>query len=458
MSKATKIYDYFIIGTGPAGQTVASAAAEAGKSVGIADYQPYGGTCPLRGCDPKKVLHAAAKAMNATNRLVGKGFGARPPFDWSELQAWKRSFTEKITPGTLKKFEKQGVDSLFGKATFTAPHELVVAGTRVRAEHIIIATGEKPAPLDFPGSDLLLTSDEFLDLDELPESMIIVGGGYIGAEFAHLATVLGARVTVIVSEASPLAKFDRDLNTLLAGAARDRGMTLHLSSRAIGVERTPDGRLSVRAEKEDGSSFTVTADRAFHCAGRIPNIEDLNLEAAGIDYGKKGIVVNNQLCTGVRAHYAVGDCSTGGLALTPVANQEAKIVVDNLLHGNNRGIDYDLIPTLAFTIPPIAAVGMTAEEADKSDENLRINYKITTDSFSTKHQNGIVSAHKIIIDADTETVLGAHLLGPGADEVINLFTLAIRQKVTTETLRQMIWGYPTKGGNIGSMVGYAQTG
>lgn len=453
MSKATKTYDYFIIGTGPAGQSVASAAAQAGKTVGIADYQPYGGTCPLRGCDPKKVLLAAAKAMNVVDRLKGKGFGARPSFNWAELQQWKRSFTEKITPGTLKKFEEQGVDSLFGKARFTAPHELEVDGTRVKADHVVIATGETPTPLDFPGADLLLTSDQFLDIDDLPESLIIVGGGYIGSEFAHLATVLGSKVTVIAAEGNLVDKFDRDLNTLMGKAARQRGMTLYFNSKANKIERTEDGQVAVSAEKEDGSTFTVIADRAFHCAGRVPNIEGLNLEAAGIDYGKKGIAVNDQLCTSVRAHYAIGDCNDAGLALTPVATQEAQMLVDNLLHSKDRRIDYYPIPTLAFTIPPIASVGMTAEEAEKSSKKLRINYEETTDWFATKHQNGLVSAHKIIIDETTDTVLGAHLFGPGADELVNLFALAIRAGTTTEALRSMVWGYPTVGGNIGSMVG-----
>jgi glutathione reductase (NADPH) len=453
MSHPTKTYDYFIIGTGPAGQTVASAAAKAGKTVGIADYRPYGGTCPLRGCDPKKVLLAAAKAMNAVERLKGKGFGARPPLDWADLQEWKRSFTEKITPGTLDKFAEQGVECLFGKARFTAPYELEVDGTRVKADHVIVATGQKPAPLDFPGADLLLTSDQFLDMDDLPESLIIVGGGYIGSEFAHIATVLGAKVTIIAAEENLVDNFDRDLNVLMGKAARERGMTIHFSSQAHKVERTEDNQVTVTAEKEDGTTFTVTADRAFHCAGRVPNIADLKLEAAGIKSGEKGIAVNNQLCTSVPAHYAIGDCNDAGLALTPVASKEAQVVVDNLLHGKNRKVDYSPIPTLAFTIPPIASVGMTAEEAGKSDKNLKINYEVTTSWFATKHQNGLVAAYKTIIDESTDTILGAHLLGAGADEMINLFALAIRKKITTSDLRRMVWGYPTVGGGIGSMVG-----
>lgn len=452
MASTAKQYDFFIIGTGPAGQTVATAAAKAGKSVGIVDYRPYGGTCPLRGCDPKKVLLAAARAMNAVDRLKGKGFAARPPFSWGDLQAWKEEFTEKVPPGTLKKLKKQGIDCLHGKAKFVAPHEIEVNGTKIRAEQVVIATGAQPRPLSFPGAELLLTSDQFLDMAELPASLVIIGGGYIGSEFAHIATVLGCQVTVIAMEDTLVSKFDRDLTPLLADAARERGMTLHFGSKATKVEKIKDG-LRITAEREDGETFTVEAAAGLHAAGRVANVEGLELAAAGIAGGKRGIAVSNQLCTSVRAHYAIGDCTDSGLRLTPIASYEARLLVDNLLHKKNRQIDYLPIPTLAFTIPPIASVGMTAAEADESTRKLKINHEVTTHWFGTRHRNSIVSAYKVIIDEATDTILGAHLLGPGADETINLFALAIRQKITTGQLRTQVWAYPTEGGSIGSMVG-----
>lgn len=448
----TRSYDYFVIGTGPAGQTFASAAAKAGHSVGVADYQPYGGTCPLRGCDPKKVLLAAANAMNDVARLEGKGFTDQPTFSWSDLQAFKATFTEPIPQGTHDKFNKQGIECLHGKARFTAPHKLVVGDDEVHADHIIIATGGKPAPLDFPGADLLVTSDGFLDMDELPQEIVIVGGGYIGAEFAHIACVLGTKVTVLAADESPVAKFDRDLNDMMAKAATKRGMDLHFSTKATKVEKIGDGRIRVHYETDGGDTGSVEADRAFHAAGRVPNIKALDLDKAGIDYGKKGIAVNDSLRTSVRAHYAVGDCTDSGLDLTPVANHEAKIVVDNLLHGKNRKIDYYPIPTLAFTIPPIGSVGMTAEEADESDKNLTINFKDTTDSFHTAHTNGIVSGFKTIIDEDEGIVLGAHLLGNGTPELINLFALAIIEKIPVERLKKILWAYPTASSGIGGMI------
>jgi len=451
MSK--KHHDYLVIGTGSAGQLFAVAAAEAGHNVAIADYQAYGGTCPLRGCDPKKVLLVAVHAMNTVQRMDGRGFNGEPPFSWADLQAWKREFTEAIPPGTHDKMREHGIACYHGKARFTAPHELTIGSDEIKADKVVIATGGTPAPLDFPGAELLLTSDEFLDMDELPESMIIVGGGYIGAEFAHVATVLGSRVTVIASADSPVDNFDDDLNTLLAEAARARGMKFHFNSKATKVEKTDDGRLRVTVESENGGETTVTADRVFHCAGRVPNIEALDLERAGIEAGKKGIAVDPRCCTSVRAHYAVGDCSDSGFDLTPVANYEARLLADNLFENANRQIDYLPIPTLSFTIPPIASVGMTAKEAADSKRNLRTNYAVTTENFHAKHQRAMVAAHKVIIDADRHVVVGAHLLGPGAEDLVNLFTMAIKEEIPIQSLRRMVWAYPTAGALISGMVG-----
>ena len=445
-------FDYFIVGTGPTGQSFAQEAAKAGHRVGITDSRAYGGTCPLRGCDPKKVLLAAAQAMNAVDLLKGKGFEARPPFNWADLQAWKREFTTPIPENSREKLEEAGIHCFDGQASFTAPHQLRVGEEDIRADNVVLATGARPAPLDFPGADLLLTSEGFLDQDELPAEIVIVGGGYIGAEFAHIACVLGSKVIVIASEDRPVSKFDDDLNGLLANAARERGMMLHFNSKASRVEDIGEGRVRVHFTDADDNETTVEADRAFHAAGRVPNLEALELDRAGIDHGKQGIAVDSSLCTSVRAHYAIGDCADSGLPLTPVGTHEASLLADNLLHGKSRTIDYFPVPTLAFTIPPIASVGMTADEAADSDRNLHINYEETTDWFHTRHQNGIVSAHKLIIDTDEDVLLGAHLLGPGADEMINLLTLAIHQRIPLEALRKMVWAYPTGSSNIGGMV------
>lgn len=449
----TKHYDYFVIGTGPAGQTFAQAAAKAGHSVATCDPLPYGGACPNRGCDPKKVIFAAAHAMYSVKRLLGKGLASPPNLSWEQLQEWKHTFTDGIPEGTRKNLRQAGVECYEGKAEFTAPHELLIGGKHaVRARRVIIATGARPAPLDIPGKEHFLTSDGFLSMKDLPERMVIIGSGYIGSSFAQIATVLGCKVTVVASDDHPVDNFDSDLNDLLAEAARDHGVEFHFKCKVTAIEMRGKQDYVVKVEHEDGSTFTINTQRIIHCAGRVPNCDNLNLEAAGVAYGKKGIEVTDDLVTSVDGHYALGDCADSGLPLTPVASYESKLLREKLLEGHHRQIDYLPIPTVAFTIPPIASVGMTAKQAETSDKKLKINFEETTDWFSTRYVNGVVSAHKIIIDEEENVVVGAHLLGPEADEVINLFALAIHEKISVTKLRHMVWAYPTSGADIGKML------
>ena len=446
-------YDYFVIGTGPAGQSFALEAAKAGHAVATCDYQAYGGACPNRGCDPKKVLYAAAYAMHSVKRLLGKGLASPPDLSWEQLQEWKSTFTDHIPEGTRENYAEAGVVCYDGKATFTAPNELLVNDDhRIHADRIIIATGARPAPLDIPGQEHYLTSDGFLSMRDLPERMVIIGSGYIGSSFAQIATVLGCKVTVIASDDNPVDAFDSDLNDLLTGAAEDYGVKFHFKSKAKKIERTGHESYLVHGETDAGETFTVTTQRVIHCAGRVPNADNLNLEAAGIEYGKKGIKVTDDLRTNVPGHYALGDCADSGLPLTPVASYETTLLQDKLLRGHTRKIDYFPIPTVAFTLPPIAAVGMTAEEAKASDKNITTLFEETTEWFTERHVNGLVSAFKIFIDADEDLILGAHLLGHEADEVINLFALAVHEKISVTKLKRMVWAYPTGGGDVTKML------
>ena len=447
----TQTYDYFVIGTGPAGQSVAEAAARNGKTVGIVDYQPFGGTCTLRGCDPKLFIHAAAKAMDYVQRLQGKGFTSLPEFSWQDVQAFRATYTDPIPEKTQEKFDRLEIDAYHGKARFTAPGKLRIDDkVDIEAGRVIIAAGGKPMPFDFPGAELMKTSDDFLYMDALPKHVVIIGGGYIGSEFAHISRVLGAEVTVIAADNNPVSQFDRDLNTLLAKAAEDRGMTLHFGMKATEIVETPDG-VRVTAEHRDGTELVVEGSAAFHCAGRAPNIDHLNLKAAGLEHSKKGIKVNNRLATNVPNHYALGDCADAGLDLTPIANREADILINNLFGDATAKIDYYPVPTVAYTLPPIGSVGMTAEEADKSKKKYHINYAETSEDHHNYHQGCPVAGHKIIIDPEKKTIVGAHLIGAGTEEILNLFALAIYEETPVAELRRRLWVYPSGGGKIGSM-------
>ncbi len=449
-----KSYDFVIIGSGPAGQQIALAAAEAGKTVAITEGYDYGGACPLRGCDPKMVLHGVADAVARTHQLCGKGIVEEPRISWTDLMAWKRTFTEPIPEKAEKKLGERGVHTFHGWATFLDAHRVRFGEeTIVRGETIVIAAGMEPARLDVPGGELTLDSEAFLDQDRLPEKIIIIGGGYIGTGFANLACLLGAKVEVVVADPYPAAQFDGDLAKKLQAANEERGIVFHVNHQATAVRKSDD-RLFVTIEGEDGKTKEITADRVFNCTGRTPLLQQLNLEAAGVDYDeKKGITVSSKLCTCVSHIYAVGDCTDTGLPLTPVATHEAAIIIDNLFHDKDRQIDYYPIPTVCFSDPPIAAVGMTQEEADKSPKNIRTKFEDATDWFHAHRLNSPVYAYKIFLDEDSDLVLGAHLVGPTAHELINLFALAIHQKITVSALQRMIWTYPTAASNLGKMLG-----
>ncbi|NJB84873.1 glutathione reductase (NADPH) [Lewinella marina] len=447
-----KQYDVLVVGAGSAGQSVATAAARAGRSVAMTEGRAYGGTCPLRGCDPKLVLHAAAEAVHRVQRLSGKGFTAAPGFHWPDLMAWKRSFTEPMPEKARTAMREAGIDVYDDYASFVDDHTLSFGGVHLRGKTIVLATGMRPAPLDFPGHEHMLTSDEFLDLEELPDEMVVVGAGYIGTEVAHISHALGCRVTVVASGPVPLEKFDPDLTDLLRQADEDRGMTYHLNSRAVAV-RPDDGRFVVTIEDAGGRRTEIRTDRVIHCAGRVPNTDRLNLEAAGINTDDQGrIKVNDQLQTNLAHVYAVGDCTNVGLPLTPVAGHAASVLSDHLFKVKDRPLELHPTPTVAFALPGMAAVGMTAAEAAASPRNIGVHYKVSTDWFHPRHRNAAVSAFKLFTDDDRGVVVGAHLLGPDASELINLLYVAIRQEIPIRELKRMVFAYPTAASMIPSMI------
>ena len=435
-------YDYLVIGAGNAGQTLAKTAAEAGHSVAMTEGRAYGGTCPLRGCDPKLVLHAAAETLHRLQRLQGKGFTSTPAFRWPDLMAWKRSFTEPIPDKARDKMAEAGVKVYDAYASFVDAHTMRFGEEEVRGETIIIACGQKPAPLDIPGKEHLLTSDDFLDMDDLPEEMVIIGGGYIGTETAHVCQALGCKVTIVVSESVPLEKFDPDLADQLRQSMEDRGMRVHLNSKATAVRGTA-GSYEVDIEDEDGNTSTLTTQRVIHCAGRVPNIDELDLDKAGVAYGKKGIKVDDQLRTNLPHVYALGDCADSGLPLTPVVSYDGQLLTDNLFGGKDRKLDYYPIPTVAFCLPGMASVGMTAKQAEEDERELEIKHVDATDWFHARYRNVPACGHKLIIDREQDLLLGAHLLDPEAPELINLLYTIIRQRIKLSEVRHMIFAYPT---------------
>jgi glutathione reductase (NADPH) len=447
-------FDLVVIGTGSAASTVASKSRAAGWSVAVIDKRPFGGTCALRGCDPKKVLVGAADVVRWTRRMKGKGVATSDlHIEWRELMTFKKTFTEPYPQQKEAQFQKSGISAFHGVARFESRNRLQVGADTLEGKYFVIATGMKPAPLGIPGADLAITSDTFLELDSLPKRILFIGGGYISFEFAHVTAAAGAETTIVHRSPRALVGFDPDLVTMLVDDMKDTGMRIVLNTEARAIDRV-DGALRLHAV-ENGQNRTFEADLIVHGAGRVPEIDDLSLEAAGVAFdSKRGITVNEYLqSTSNSSVYAAGDAAASGNApLTPVAGFEGEVVAENLLHGNRRASNAGPIPTVAFTIPPIASVGSLEDDARARGLRFRTHFEPTQDWYASRRIGERRSGFKVLIEEETEHILGAHLLGHNAEEIINLFALAIRSGIRGSDLKQMIFAYPTHASNVQYML------
>ena len=445
-------FDLVVIGTGSAASTVAYECRKAGWEVAIIDSRPFGGTCALRGCDPKKVLVGVAEIIDSNVRLAGRGVNSRATIDWPTLMRFKRTFTEPVPENREKGFSSAGIAAVHGRAHFDDQTSVAVGEDTLSAKHFVIATGAQPATLNIPGEEYVTFSDEFLEVDRLPERIVFIGGGYISFEFAHVASRAGAHATIVQRGRRPLEGFDPELVDQLAQATRELGVDLRLNTTVEGIEKT-SSHLSVTVSS-DGKQQTIEADMVVHGAGRVPEIQDLGLEMAGVKSSDKGVVVNEYLQSvsnpGV---YAAGDAAaSGGLSLTPVAGLEGRIVAANLLKGNHTTANYLGVPSVVFTIPPVAAVGLQEEAALQKGLKFKVNRGDSSGWYSSRRVNVKYSGFKVLVEEGSGSILGAHLFGLHAEEVINLFAIAIRFGLKADDLKKMIYAYPTSSSDVSYMV------
>jgi glutathione reductase (NADPH) len=447
----SKPYDLVIIGSGSAAQVASGRVRAAGWSVAVIDHLPYGGTCALRGCDPKKMLISGAEAIDAASRMRGHGIEGEPRVNWRELMAFKRSFTDPIPHKQEQHYIEEGIDAFHGLARFTGPDALTVEGQELKARYILIASGARPVPLHIPGEEHVITSDRFLELDALPNHLILVGGGYIAAEFSHLAARAGTRVTVLQRAEHMLPAFDADLVGWLMAKFHELGIDVRTRSTVQRIEKTADGCLAHAST--DGRTQTVAADLVVHAAGRIPDLEALHLDVAGVSTENGRLKLNEYLQSVSNPRvYAAGDAASSGPPLTPVSSHDAKIVAGNLLDGNRHKPDYRGVPSVAFTIPPIARVGLSEADAQSQGLKFRLKSEKVSGWYTARRLNESIYGFKTLVEEGTDRILGAHLVGPHADEVINVFALAIRNGLTSNDLKTTIFAYPTGASDIGYML------
>ncbi|KKR71778.1 MAG: Regulatory protein [Microgenomates group bacterium GW2011_GWC1_41_8] len=441
-----KYYDIVVIGSGDAGKAVAFAAAKKGKKVAVIDKHPLEGTGALQGCTPQKMLVTGAEIADCVRRMndVGVRLGSGR-VSWKELQEWKQEYIHSISKNLEKQFHKIGIDTYQGVARFIDETSIRINKDILHAKTIHISAGSKPAPLSIQGAEFLITSDEFLNLIELPKRIIFIGGGYISFELAHIAARAGSEVMILHRSAVLLKEFDPDLVDLLVKASEDIGIMVNKNRPLVKVEK--HGSSSVVFTQQEGREIRENADLVVHCAGRIPDIDDFDLPVGNIQYSKNGIVVTKYLQSVSNPHVsAAGDAADTGPMLTSVEIREGKIAAYNLLHKTKQRIpDYTFVPSVVFTIPHLAQVGYTEERARAKGLDFDVHFNKTDRWF--------LSAYKLLVQKKTGKIIGAHILGEQADALINFFAFALQHKMTAEDIKKPLYVYPTVPGSVEHMVG-----
>ena len=447
----TKQYDLVIIGTGTAATTVALRVRASGWRVAVADFRAFGGTCALRGCDPKKMLVSGTAALDYAHRMRDNGVVGDVRIDWPKLMAFKRSFTDPVPEKVEQRYIEQGIDTYHGRARFTGKNSLQVEGHSLEAKHILLASGAEPIKLDIPGEEHLITNEEFLALEALPRRIVFVGGGYIAAEFSHIAARAGATATILHRGERMLNKFDPDLVGWLMESFQTLGIDVRTRTPVQAIDKIKSGYV-VRAST-DGKSISVEADLVVHAAGRAPAFETLDLETGAVSTENNRLKLNDYLqSVSNPAVYAAGDAAQMGPPLTPVASHDAKVVAANLLNGNHQKPNYVGVPSVVFTIPPIVAVGISEAEARKKGIKFKLKSENVSGWFTARQSAEPVYGFKVLIDEESDLILGAHLVGPHVEEVINVFAFAIRHGLTVTDLKNTIFAYPTGASDIGDML------
>ena len=439
-------YDLVVLGTGSGGAAPASKCRAAGWSVAVVDDQPYGGTCAVRGCDPKKVLVGAADLVSWHSRMLGHGLDGEAKLDWPDLMRFKRSFTDPVPPSRQKAVEDAGILTLHGEAQFTSTDTLAVGSNHFRARHVVVATGASPRQLSIPGEAHVTSSTEFLELDSLPSRIVFIGAGFISLEFSHIAVRAGS-VAIVLGRSRPLRHADSEIVDALIEHTRAIGINLRLDSEVMAVERDEvSGEFKVLVRNSEGEG-EVLADLVVHGAGRIPNTARLCCDKGGIRLDSHHAVEVNEFLqsTSNPIVYAAGDVTlpAGALPLTPVAAHEGAIIASNLLRGNSKRPDYRGIPSVVFTLPPLASVGITESDAKAAGFKVKVRCEETTSWYANRRVREPAGMYKTIVDAESDEILGAHLLGQHAEEVINLFAQAIRFGIPASAVMHSIYAYPT---------------
>lgn len=448
----TERFDVLIIGGGNAGIGAALPARKANLSVAMVESRDMGGTCPNRGCTPKKVLVAAGHALHEIERAhvhhisVGK-----PRLDWAALIDREKDLIKDVPKNTERAMVRRGVEVIHGEAVFTAPNAARIGDRTIEAKTIVIATGSKPRPLPIPGAEKMITSDEMLSERELPSSVVFVGGGVIALEFGHIYARAGAKVTILEVLPQLLPALDADAVKQLQAESERIGIAVHTGVKVKAIEGG-GADLRVVFEKE-GRELSASGARIVNGAGRIANVDTLNLAAAYVAHDKGRISLDPYLRSTSNPNvYVCGDAVPTTPQLSPIATYEGDIVGHNIVEGARHTPDYASIPTSVYTVPALASVGLTEAAARQKGFKVEVHTTDMLSWFSARTYAETVAWSKIIVDEATGRILGAHFVGHSGEELINVFALAMGLGITARQIREKVYAYPTFTSDIKNLI------
>ncbi|GHC24607.1 pyridine nucleotide-disulfide oxidoreductase [Leuconostoc lactis KCTC 3528 = DSM 20202] len=440
------MYDIIFIGSGHAAWHGAQTLARAGKKVALVEANKVAGTCSNFGCNAKILLDGPAEMMHHLHHYHGIGINDTPDIIWPELMAYKHQVIDPLSDGLAKMLSVDGIDIIAGHAQFIDPQTITVGDVQYQADQFVIATGQRPAKLPITGAELTHDSTDFLDLPEMPKSMIFIGAGYIAMEFASIAHAAGSQVTLIEYGDRALNGFDADYAQKVVADMSAKGIQFNFGQAVASVTVLDNGQYAV--ETAQGQHFE--AEYVMDTTGRVANIDGLGLDTIGVAYDRQGVLVNDHLQTNVPNIYASGDVISKPIArLTPTATFESHYIARVLL-GDPTPITYPVVPTVAFTLPRVAQVGVTPDEAAQRDDLqvIEIPYGQVM-RFQTL--NDTLAAIKIVLNQQQQLV-GAALIGDFAPEVINALVPVINKRYTSADIKDQIFAFPTHTGIVLPMI------
>jgi len=433
-------FELFTIGAGSGGVASSRRAGSHGARVAICEEDRVGGTCVLRGCVPKKLLVYGAHFRHDFEDAAGFGWSVpEPKHDWKKLQAAKDKELDRLNGVYKRLLRDSGVQLIEGRGRIVAPHTVEVAGQRYTAAHILVSTGSRPFVPDMPGIEHVLTSDGALNLKELPRRIIIVGGGYIAVEFAGIFNALGVKVTVLIRGDTVLRGFDDDVRAFLTQELRKKGVDIRSEVFVRDIEKRSDGTLSVLTRMGD----TLEVDAVMFATGRAPNTQGVGLEEVGVKLNARGaVVVDVGSRSSVEGIYAVGDV-TDRLNLTPVAIAEGRALAETLFNNNPVRMDHTGVPSAVFSQPPVGTVGLTELEARELHGAVDVyasSFRPMKHTLSGREERSMM---KVIVERASGRVLGFHMVGADAPEIVQGLAVALKCGVTKKQLDATVGIHPT---------------